>query len=259
MDYVSQRTPAELQIEIEASQRTWWILRRAFSNEVVTPGVTRVMDVYGFILAEWQRQGLEFNFAPGITIYRQGHPDGIDDTDDPVIEPGDLLHVDFGVRLMGLVTDQQHLAYVLKPDEEEAPAGLRELFRQSVVAGEIYLQELKPGAIGTSVKTIVEERARQENIQASIYGHTQGNWVHDAGARTVFDWPERYGDFAREPVRAGEFWSIEYSVQAEVPEWGGQLVRMPREEDAAIDADGKAFWLVGPQMQLWLIRSEVRR
>lgn len=258
-DYVSRRTPAELEIETEASQRTWWILQRAFSNEVITPGVTRIMDVYGFILAEWQRQGLEFNFSPGITIYRKGVAGGLDDTDDPLIEPGDLLHVDFGVRLMGLVTDQQHLAYVLRPGETSPPAGLAELFRQSVVAGQIYMEELKPGAIGTAVKTIVEERAEQEGIQASIYGHTQGHWVHGAGARTVFDWPERYGDFAREPVRAGEFWSIEYSVQGEVAEWDGQTVRIPREEDAAIDADGRAFWLVGPQMELWLIRSEPAR
>ena len=39
-DYISHRTPAELEIETEASQRTWYILRRAFSNEVITPGKT---------------------------------------------------------------------------------------------------------------------------------------------------------------------------------------------------------------------------
>jgi len=258
-DYAGRRTAAEVAIETEASQRTWFILRRAFSNEVITPGITTLMDVYGFILAEWHRQDLEFNFSPGLTIYRKGVEGGIDDTDNPVIEPGDMLHVDFGVRLMGLVTDQQHLAYVLREGEDAAPAGLQELFRQSVVVGQIYLDELKPGAIGSAVKTIVEERAEQEGIQASIYGHTQGHWVHGAGARTVFDWPERYGDFAREPVRAGEFWSIEYSVQGEVPEWGGQTVRIAREEDAAIDADGTPRWLVGPQMRLWLIRSEPGR
>jgi len=216
-DYAGRRTAAEVAIETEASQRTWFILRRAFSNEVITPGITTLMDVYGFILAEWHRQDLEFNFSPGLTIYRKGVEGGIDDTDNPVIEPGDMLHVDFGVRLMGLVTDQQHLAYVLREGEDAA------------------------------------------GIQASIYGHTQGHWVHGAGARTVFDWPERYGDFAREPVRAGEFWSIEYSVQGEVPEWGGQTVRIAREEDAAIDADGTPRWLVGPQMRLWLIRSEPGR
>lgn len=255
-DYISHRTERELAIEKDASWRTWFILRRAFSNEVIKPGETRLMDVFGFIVQAWQDQDLDFNFPPGITIYRRGVDGGIDDTDNPVIEPGDLLHVDFGVRLMGLVTDQQHLAYVLHPGETEAPAGLRELFRQSVVVGEMFVQELKPGTIGTQVKTIVEERAELEGIQASIYGHTQGNWVHGAGARAVFDWPDRYGDFAREPVRASEFWSIEYSVSGEVPEWDGQTVRIPREEDAVVLPEGPAVFLAGPQMELWLIRSE---
>ncbi len=213
------------------------------------------MDVYGFIVQEWRDQDLDFNFPPGITIYRHGTEGGIDDTDNPVIEPGDLLHVDFGVRLMGLVTDQQHVAYVLRPGETEAPAGLRELFAQSVVVAEMFAQELKPGAIGTAVKMTIEERAELEGIQASIYGHTQGNWVHGAGARTVFDWPDRYGDFAREPVRETEFWSIEFSVSGEVPEWDGQTVRIPREEDAVVVPGGPARFLAGPQKELWLIRS----
>ena len=108
-DYISHRTVAELEIETEASHRTWYILRRAFSNEVVTPGKTRLMDIYGFILQEWQNQDLEFNFAPGITIYRKGVKGGIDDTKNPLVEAGDILHVDFGVRLMGLVLSLIHI------------------------------------------------------------------------------------------------------------------------------------------------------
>lgn len=254
-DYVNQRTEAELAIETDASWRTWHILKRAFSNEVITPGKSTTMDVFGFIIQEWQNQDLEFNFPPGITIFREGVEGGIDDTDNPVIQPGDLLHVDFGVRLMGLVTDQQHVAYVLKPDETEPPKGLQELFRQSAVVAEIFVDELRPGAIGTDVKTSIENRASDLGIESSIYGHTQGNWVHGAGARTVFDWPERYGAFANEPVRATEFWSVEFSVFGEIPEWGGQRIRMPREEDAVAMSDGPARFLTGPQTELWLIRS----
>ena len=255
-DYISHRTPAELAIETDASHRTWFILRRAFSNEVVTPGKTKLMDIYGFILQEWQNQDLEFNFSPGITIYRKGVKGGIDDTMNPLVEPGDILHVDFGVRLMGLVTDQQHVAYVLHKNENEPPEGLKKLFDQSVIVGDLFVEELKAGVIGTDVKTIIEKRAMKQGIKASIYGHTQGNWVHGAGARTVFDWPDRYGDFAREPVRANEFWSIEYNVQGKVPEWNNQTVTIPREEDAVIESDGsRARFIVGPQKELWLIKS----
>ena len=255
-DYINHRTAAELEIETNASHRTWYILRRAFSNEVVTPGKTKLMDIYGFILQEWQDQDLEFNFSPGITIYRKGVNGGIDDTENPIVEPGDILHVDFGVRLMGLVTDQQHVAYVLRKNENEPPMGLQKLFKQSVIVGDFFAEELQAGKIGSDVKTTIEKRAAKQGIKASIYGQTQGNWVHGAGARAVFDWPDRYGDFAREPVRASEFWSIEYNVQGKVPEWNNQIVTIPREEDAVIEADGSgARFIVGPQKEFWLIKS----
>lgn len=254
-DYINRRTERELEIEREASWRTWHILRRAFSNEVIKPGTTTTMDVYGFILQEWHDQDLEFNFPPGITIFRRGVDGGIDDTDNPVIQSGDLLHVDFGVRFMGLVTDQQHVAYVLKPGETAPPDGLQALFRKSVVVADFYADELRAGVIGTDVKTRVEARAAERGIDASIYGHTQGNWVHGAGARTVFDWPERYGAFAREPVRSSEFWSIEFSVRGPVAEWDDQIVRIPREEDAVAHSEGGATFLAGPQMELWTVRN----
>jgi hypothetical protein len=111
---------------------------------------------------------------------------------------------------------------------------------------------LEPGSFGRDVKAIAEERGRAEGIDNSTYSHVQGNWVHGAGAWAIFDWPERYGDHPRQPVRLSEFWSIEYSVTAAVPEWGGQRVRMAREEDAWVSEEGVRF-MAGPQRELWVI------
>jgi len=254
-DYVGTRTDAELEIETAASWQTWNILRRAFSNEVISPGQTSLMDVWGWIVDEWKSQHLEFNFPPGLTIHRQGEVDGISASANPTILPGDIIHVDFGVRLMGLVTDQQHLAYVLRPGESAAPEGLQEAFRQSALVAQMYAEELKPGISGVDVKEQIEKRAKGAEIDALIYGHTQGNWVHGVGARTVYDWPDRYGIFAVKPVKTREFWSIEFRTLTEIPEWGGQSVPMPREEDAWIDNDGKVSFITGPQQELWLIHS----
>lgn len=254
-DYVGIRTNAELEIETEASWRTWNILKRAFSNEVITPGQTSLMEVWGWIVDEWKSQHLEFNFPPGLTIHRQGESVALSEAANPIILPGDIIHVDFGVRLMGLVTDQQHLAYVLRSGETAAPEGLQEAFRQSAQVAKIYAEELKPGTAGTDVKFNVERRAKSEGIDALIYGHTQGNWVHGVGARTVYDWPDRYGIFAVKPVKIREFWSIEFRTLSPIPEWGGQMVPMLREEDAWIDDYGETHFLTGPQKELWLIQS----
>jgi hypothetical protein len=89
-----------------------------------------------------------------------------------------------------------------------------------------------------------------------VYPHAQGNWVHDAGAWVSFDWPERYGQHPREPVRQREIWSIEYSTSLDLPEWGGQRISMLREEDAWVDENGEVHYFAGPQEELWLIRTE---
>ncbi len=256
IDYVSTRTPAEVEIEREAADRTWNILRRSFSNEVIKPGETSLMDVHYWIEEERRRQGLEFNFPASFSIQRPGGVE-IDDSEDPVIQPGDLLHVDYGVKLMGLVTDQQKMGYVLRPGETAPPAGLAELFAQSVRMAEIIADEMRPGIEGRVVRDRAMATAESEGINASVYSHVQGNWVHGVGAWAIQDWPERYGAHPREPVRTSEFWSVEFSVSGDVSGWG--TARMAREEDAWIDPVSERLeFLVGPQRELWLVRSHDR-
>ena len=253
VEYVSTRTPAEDAIQREASAATFAILRRALSNEVIAPGRTSLLDVHYWITAEWKRQGFEFNFPASVDLQRAG-AGPLADSDDAVIRPGDLLHVDFGVRSSGIVADQQKMAYVLRPGEEEPPAGLRAAFERSNRMAEILLEEFVIGRTGIAIKTAAEARAAGEGIDALVYSHAQGNWVHDAGVWMVHDWPERYGAHPRFPLRAGEWISLEFSVTAPAPEWDGQAVTIMREEDTLVHGDGRVEYLSGPQRELWLVR-----
>ena len=81
-----------------------------------------------------KRLNFEFNFAASLDLqrFRDGKVVSLDDADNPVIERGDLLHVDFGVRLSGVVTDQQKMGYVLKQGESAPPPGLVKAFADSV-------------------------------------------------------------------------------------------------------------------------------
>ncbi len=252
VDYVSTRTPAEHRIQREASAATFAILRRALSNEVITPGASRLMDVHYWITAEWKRQGFEFNFPASLDLQRVGEQ--LDDAANPVIERGDLLHVDFGVRSSGIVADQQKMAYVLRPGENAVPAGLAGAFTRSTRMADILLEEFVLGRTGIAIKTAAESRAEDEGIDALVYSHVQGNWVHDAGVWMIHDWPERYGDHPRFQLRAGEWVSLEFSVTVPVPEWGDQPVTIMREEDTLVHGDGRVEYLSGPQSELWVIQ-----
>ena len=254
VDYVSTKTEAEEVIQREASQATFRILSRAFSNEIIQPGQTSLLDVHYWITAEWKRQGFEFNFPASLDLQRRGS-EMLDDSDDPIIQPGDLLHVDFGVRTSGIVADQQKMAYVLRAGETEPPAGLRTAFTRSVRMASILVDEFRVGRTGIAIKTAAESRALDEGIDTLVYSHAQGNWVHDAGVWMIHDWPDRYGDHPRFRLRAGEWISLEFSVSEAVPEWNDQVVTIMREEDTIVHSDGNVEYLSGPQRELWIIQS----
>ena len=253
IDYVSTRTPAEHMIQREASAATFEILQRALSNEVITPGTTRLMDVQYWITAEWKRQGFEFNFPASLDLQRVGHA-AMDDSVNPVIGRGDLLHVDFGVRSSGIVADQQKMAYVLRAGEAGVPAGLPAAFERSTRMADIIVDQFEVGRTGIEIKNAAEARGQVEGIESLVYSHVQGNWVHDAGVWMIYDWPERYGDHPRFRLRAGEWVSLEFSVTVPVAEWDDQAVTIMREEDTIVHEDGRVEYLSGPQTELWVIR-----
>ena len=252
VDYASVHTAAEHEVEREASTATFDILRRAFSNAVITPGRTTLMDVQYWITAEWKRLGFEFNFPASLDLQRAGGV-SLDDSDDPTIERGDLLHVDFGVRTSGIVADQQKMAYVLREGEQAPPAGLARAFEASTRAAAVILDEMRVGRTGIAIKQAAERRAAEAGIDLLVYSHVQGYWMHDAGMWAIHDWPERYGDHPRFTVKEGDWVSLEFAVTASVPEWDGQAVTIMREEDTLLTAEAPPRYLSGPQVNLWII------
>ncbi len=253
VDYASTHTVAENAVEREASVATFAILRRALSNEIITPGRTTLMDVQYWITAEWKRQGFEFNFPASLDLQRAGGVT-LDDAADPRIERGDLLHVDFGVRSSGIVADQQKMAYVLREGETTPPAGLVRAFVYSTRAAAIILEEMQVGRTGAAIKLAAETRTSAEGIYTLVYSHVQGYWVHDAGMWAVHDWPERYGDHPRSTLKDGDWVSLEFAVTVPVPEWDDQSVTIMREEDTLVTSDASPEYLSGPQTELWIIR-----
>ena len=256
VDYVSVHTADEDAVEAEAAQATWEILRRAMSNDVIVPGETTLMDVHYWITAERKRQNFEFNFPASLDLqrYQDGQLVTLDDSVDPVIQRGDLLHVDFGVRQSGVVTDQQKMAYVLRDGETTPPSGILKAFADSVRGAELHAAELVPGRTGIEIKTRSEAAGKAAGLDLLVYSHVQGYWVHDAGTWTVFDWPERYGAHPRTPIQGGEWFSLEFRTRTPVPEWGNALVSMMREEDMVIPKTGPPRYLAGPQTELWIVK-----
>jgi len=251
--WLETRTPAEMDLYPAIERTAHAVIGEAFSRKVITPGVTTAEQVQWWYRDRLLQLGLDAWFHPSIAIQRQGVKGMLEGAE--VIQPGDLLWTDFGITHLRLNTDTQHLAYVLKPGETEAPAGLRQGLANSNRVQDILTRQFAVGRSGNAVLASARAEAQAAGLDPSIYSHPIGLHGHGAGPSIGF-WDNQNADpHGGALIHADTAWSIELTSYAAVPEWGGQRVDFRAEENAFFD--GKTVrWIDGRQTSLTLIPSE---
>lgn len=250
IDYLALRVPSMTQVYRRMQLLVHDIITTAFSNQVITPGVTTTNEV-----AWWMRQrvndlGLGSWFHPSVNLQRrEGEPVT------QVIQRGDVLHCDFGIVALGLATDTQHMAYVLQEGESDAPEGLRRALANTNKLQDILLEEMRVGRSGDQVLSAVLDKMRAAGLNGTMYTHPIGDHGHGAGP-LIGLWDRQDGVPGRGdvPVLANMWFSTEMQVTTPVPEWDGQAVRMMQEEEAEVTADGTVRWVLRRQTELHLVR-----
>ncbi len=251
--WLETRTPAEMAIYPTVVRIAHSVIGEAFSRQVITPGVTTAEEVQWWYRDRLMKLGLDPWFHPSVAIQRQGTKGMIEG--DEVIQPGDLLWTDFGITYLRLNTDTQHLAYVLKPGETEAPAGLRAGLANSNRVQDFLRGAFKPGRSGNEALSEARAEALAAGLDPSIYSHPIGHHGHGAGPSIGF-WDNQQADpRGGGPIRPNTAWSIELTSYAAVPEWGGQKVDFRTEEDAFFDGTSVRF-IDGRQTAITLIPSD---
>jgi hypothetical protein len=251
--YIEERLPEMMPSYVRMQQVVHDLIRTAFSSQVVKPGETRTQDVVWWMRQRLAEMGLQTWFQPSVTVQRAGVEMG--DSADPVIRRGDVLHTDFGLTALGLNTDTQHMGYVLREGETDAPAGLYAALRRANRLQDLLLEEMRPGATGNAVLRATRERMRAEGIDGTVYTHPVGDHGHGAGP-LIGLWDRQEGVEGRGEVTLvpNSWFSIELQATTPVAEWGGQPVRMALEEEAWIDADGTRRWVLARQERFHLVR-----
>ncbi len=251
--WLERRSAAELTAYPRLVAIGHQIIARAFSNAVIHPGVSSADDVVWWMRATMQAAGLSAWFQPTIDIQAAGQT--YEDSDNPrrIIMPGDLLHCDMGFHYLGLATDQQQHAYVLRPGESAPPAGLAAALRDANRLQDIHLEEMRLGRSGNDVLRAALKRATNEGIRAQIYSHPLGVHGHAAGPLVgLWDRQDGVPGVGDYPLNDDTVYSIELNATKSVPEWDGQDVRIMLEEDAALTGGGMR-WLDGRQETFHLI------
>lgn len=256
--WLETRTPSEMAVYPQICRIAHMIIDEALSDRVIQPGVTSTDDVVWWMREKIRELKLITWFHPSVSIQRADAEqfDQIrtftQSTGQNVIQPGDLLHVDFGITYLRLNTDTQQHAYVLRPGETDAPEYLKNAFKRGNLLQDIFTGNFKVDKTGNEVLKESREQAIAKGIKPAIYTHPIGYHGHAAGT-TLGMWDSQggvpgTGDY---PLHLNTAYSIELNAATFIEEWGKEI-RIMLEEDAFFDENG-VHYIDGRQTELLLI------
>jgi Xaa-Pro aminopeptidase len=249
-------TEDEIEIMERAAAISHGIIAEMFSSAVITVGQTTSDDLRYFYWQKAADLGLKVSFSPFVTV-RGRSPENREKfgKDDKVIRPGDLLHCDVGVKYMRWNSDQQEMAYVLRPGEVEAPEVFRRQMEEARRLQDVYAGEFKTGLTGNELLGRMLKKAREIGIpNPRIYSHSLGLFLHEPGPLIGLPW-EQVNNVGRGDVKLAPWscFTCELSVTSPIPEWGGTDFRLPLEQDVVFTGE-KVIFLDGRQSRFHLVR-----
>lgn len=224
--WLETRTEKEMKLFRKLVKTTHDIIDVAFSEKVIEPGKTTTEDVVWFLRQTVTDMGLETWFHPTIDIQRtnqelQSHIYSFTKGDkDKIIQKGDLLHCDFGITYIGLNTDCQQHAYVLKDNETSVPEYLATAFKKGNRLQDILTTTMQEGKTGNEILLSSLSTAKKEGLRPSIYTHPLGKYGHSSGT-TIGMWDSQggvpfNGDYS---LHKNTVYAIELNVTVSIPEW----------------------------------------
>lgn len=251
-EWLSIKLPAEVDIMRKAAEITARWQEKVYAK--VIPNVTRDKDIAAMLKANMRELGVTDAWAPDQNPAVNSGPDrGHAHPTDRVIRPGDVIQIDFGIRVHDMwVTDIQRFAYVLHPGETEPPADIQRYWEVARQGNRIALEAMRPGVTGLEVDVAQREWMRKNGSLEVFWstGHPVGYQAHDVGPRLGG------GQIGRAPsptsfkeLREGMVFAFDGFYKWEI-EGGTKTISV--EEMAVVTAYG-AEYLTAPQEELILI------
>ena len=259
IEWLSVKLPREIDIMRRAAVLTEQLELEAY--EQIVPGTTTDADLARFLKRRMAELGVVDGWAPDQNPNVNSGPDrGHSHATDKVIQPGDVIQTDFGIKVHGMwVTDIQRFAYVLRDDETEAPPAMQERWQNARDGSRAAFEAMRPGVRGWDVdlaqRRVLEERGSIPIIWST--GHPVGYWAHDVGPRLggAAGGAAPAGDAARE-LRPGHVFAFDGFFGW--PQDDGTTKTISVEEMAVITESG-AEWLIPPQEEWVLIHPAGHR
>lgn len=244
VSWIETRTPTEMTIYRQLVEITHSIIAEAFSTKVITPGVTTTDDVVWWMREKVNALGLKTWFHPTIDVQRNEESDlyafdGKSKFD--IIQPGDLVHCDFGITYLGLNTDCQELAYVLKTNETSAPDYLQAALLEGNNVQDLFTQAFKKGRTGNETLALALEAGKKAGYRPQIYTHPLGSYGHSAGTTFgMWDAQEGVPGSGDWPLHENTVYAIELNTKVYLEAWKKD-VRVMLEEAGYFGPEGFSY------------------
>ena len=241
-----RKIPVEVGLIRNAVKATAEILNEVYDH--IQPGMTE-KQIAGLLHDQVQRRGLEYAWSiENCPIVNAGPASamGHSGPTDLVLERGQLLHFDFGVKQQGFCSDIQRMLYFLAPGETQPPPEVQRGFDTVIQAIQAAAAAMKPNVLGAEIDGIARAIVTKAGYPEFLHGlgHQLGRHAHDGGGMLGPRW-EKYGDLPDRPLEAGQIYTIEPSLF--VPGYGVVGV----EEDVLLTENGVEY-LGEPQTKLIL-------
>lgn len=250
--WLERRTEAELVVYPGIVELGHALIAEAYSTRVIHPGITTTDDLVWWFRQRMHDLGLRAWFQPTVEIQAPGQRYDAEQPRKRIL-PGDLLHCDVGFYYLGLATDHQQHAYILRPGESDAPAALQAALRAGNQLQDILMAEMQVGRTGNAALRAALDRASAAGLTPQIYSHPLGYHGHAAGPVIgLWDRQEGVPGTGDYELFDSTVYAIELNIKAEIDLWGGQQARIALEEDAAL-AHGRMIWLHGRQERLHVV------
>jgi Xaa-Pro dipeptidase len=250
--WLQVKLPAEVAIMRRAAALTAQLEHEAYAT--VVPGVTKDSDLARFLKRRMRELGVEDGWSPAQNPSVNSGPDrGHSHASDRVIQYGDFIQTDFGIKVWGVwVTDIQRFAYVLRPGETAPPAEDLRRWEQARAGSRAAFAMMRPGVTGAQVDSAQRVVMTDGGSTAVPWGtgHSVGYWAHDAGPNLN----RREMRALREGMTFAFDGFYAWALPGGSTTWGEGTKTLSPEEMVVITATG-AEWLVPPQEALILIRA----
>ncbi len=254
-EWLSIKTEEEVAILTKAAQLTadWQI--EAYKQ--VKPGISTDADIAKFLKRKMTAYGVTDGWAPDQNPNVNSGPDrGHSHATDKIIMPGDVIQIDFGIKLYNRwVSDIQRFAYVLKEGEKVAPKDIQFYWESSKAGNRAALATMKPGVKGVQVDStqrILMNSAKSEFVIWST-GHPVGYVAHDIGPNLGGSQSSHVRPDSEKILKEGMTFAFDGFHAWKRKD--GTIKTISVEEMAVVTKDG-ARYLIPPQEELILIPNK---